>query len=302
MKSFEEVLTKINKESLLTVAIAAAEDEDVLIAVKKALEIGLAKFHLVGNQDQIEKICSTISLSLDQVTITNEPNPVNASLKAVELVSSGQCQILMKGLLPTSTILKAVLNKEIGLRTGRILSHVAVFDLPAFNRFIFLTDAAMNIAPDLSQKAGIIQNAVDLAKSLGISTPKVAPIAAVETVNPDMQATLDASLLSKMADRGQIKDAIVDGPLALDIAISVEAAKHKGIKSEVAGHADILLVPTIEVGNALYKSLIYFSNAKVGAVVTGAKAPIVLTSRADSPEAKVNSIALAILVAQNNAI
>lgn len=200
----------------------------------------------------------------------------------------------MKGNVPTATILKEVLNKEYGLRTGSVLSHVAAFEVPDYDQLIFVTDAAMNVAPDLNQKVQIVQNSVQVARALGIEMPKVAPLAAVEVVNPTMQATVDAALLTQMNNRGQIKDCIVDGPLALDNAVSALAAEHKGIKSEVAGQADILFVPTIEVGNVLYKSLIYFAKAKVGAIIAGAKAPIVLTSRADSAESKLYSLALAV--------
>jgi phosphate butyryltransferase len=206
----------------------------------------------------------------------------------------------MKGNVPTALILKAVLNKEWGLRTGNVLSHVAAFEVAGFDRLTFITDAAMNIAPDLQQKAQIIENAVEIAQSIGVNHPKVAPIAAVEVVNPAMQATVDAASLTMMNQRGQIRNCAVDGPLALDNAVSHHAAEHKGIESEVAGQADILLVPNIETGNALYKSLIYFAKAKVGAVIAGAKAPIVLTSRADSAESKLFSLALAICSASNN--
>jgi phosphate butyryltransferase len=206
----------------------------------------------------------------------------------------------MKGNVPTAVLLKAVLNKEFGLRTGHVLSHVAAFEIPDYNRLIFVTDAAMNIAPDLNQKVQIVKNAVNVARSLGIECPKVAPLAAVEVVNPDMQATLDAAVLTQMNARGQIQNCQIDGPLALDNAVSAFAAEHKGIVSEVAGQADILLVPTIEVGNVLYKSLIYFAKAKVGAVIAGAKAPIVLTSRADSAESKLYSLAVAVCSANHN--
>ena len=206
----------------------------------------------------------------------------------------------MKGNLSTSLILKAVLNKEHGLRTGNVLSHVAVFDVPHYDRPILVTDAAMNITPSLEEKVQIIQNAVNVAHSIGIEMPKVAPIAAVEVVNPLMPATVEAALLTQMNRRGQIKGCVIDGPLALDNAINIEAAKQKGIQSEVAGQADILLVPAIETGNVLYKSLIYFAKAKVGAILAGAKAPVVLTSRADSSESKLYSLALAISVAQQN--
>lgn len=299
MKSFSEMKEKINKKQVPMISVAAAEDKDVLAAVKDASMLNLARFHLVGDERLIREFAAELNFDPDSAKITNELNPVIASRIAVESVSSGEAQILMKGLVPTATILKAVLDKEIGLRTGSVLSHIALFQIANYDKLIFLTDAAMNIAPDLEQKVQIVQNAISLALSIGYDEPKVALISAVETVNPNMQATVDAALIAKMSERGQIKGAIIDGPLALDNAISNEAAKHKGINSSVAGEADILVVPTIEVGNALYKSLTYFTNAKVGAVITGAKAPIVLTSRADSPETKLNSIILAVLAAQN---
>lgn len=300
LKSFEEMIGQMNRNNLPTIAVAAAEDHEVLMAVKEAAKMELAKFHLFGNEQKINEYAEAINLSLDSFKIINESDPVKASRKAVESVSSGESQILMKGLVPTAVILKAVLDKEIGLRTNRVLSHVAMFEIEGYDRMIFLTDAAMNIAPTLEQKVQIIQNVVDIARSVGVEKPKIASIAAVETVNPNMQATIDAALLSKMADRGQIANAIIDGPLALDNAISIEAAKHKGIESEVAGLADVLLVPNIEVGNVLYKSLVYFSKVKVGAVIAGAQAPIVLTSRADSHQTKLNSIVLAVLSADKH--
>lgn len=298
MKTFLEMKEKLIKRKSLKIAVAKADDIEVLLAVKDALDLKLADFHLVGDKKEIEKYVKKLNLPLESIQITDEADPIKASRLAVQSVSSGESHILMKGLVPTATILKAVLDKEIGLRTGKVLSHVAAFEVGNYDRLILLTDAAMNIAPTIQEKTQIINNAVAIGNSLGLEMPKVALIAAVETVNPNMQATMDAALLSKMADRGQIKGAVVDGPLALDNAISLEAAKHKGIKSEVAGAADILLVPNIEVGNALYKSMVYFAKSKVGAVIAGAKAPIVLTSRADTPETKLNSIVLAVLSAQ----
>ncbi|MBU8879316.1 phosphate butyryltransferase [Bacillus sp. FJAT-29790] len=280
-----------------TVAVAAAEDHEVIEAVAEALKRNLAKFLLFGDKEQILQIIEEHHGDLatnKNLKIIHAPSKAASAEHAVKAVKLNEANVLMKGNVPTATILKAVLNKEYGLRAGNVLSHVAVFEVPGFNRFTIITDAAMNIAPDLEQKAQIAKNAVGIAKSIGIDMPLIAPIAAVEVVNPAMQATLDAAALSMMNKRGQLTDCIVDGPLALDNAVSSIAAEHKGIKSEVAGRADILLVPTIEVGNVLYKSLIYFANAKVGAVIAGAKAPIVLTSRADSAESKLYSLALAI--------
>ncbi|WP_221565470.1 phosphate butyryltransferase [Alkalihalobacillus sp. TS-13] len=277
------------------VAVAAAEDEEVIEAVKMALEKEIASFQLFGDEGKILSLLQNQGLEAsERLKVISCDNPDEAAEMAVQTVSSGQAEVLMKGMVPTARILKAVLNKEYGLRTGKVLSHVAAFEVTGYDRLVFVTDAAMNITPDLQQKADIIQNAVDVAVKIGVETPKVAPIAAVEVVNPSMEATLDAAALSQMNNRGQIKNCVVDGPLALDNAVSIEAAEHKGIRGEVAGRADILLVPNIETGNALYKSLIYFARAKVGAVIAGAKAPIVLTSRADTAESKVYSIALAV--------
>lgn len=280
-----------------TVAVAAAEDFEVIEAIAKAVDRNLASFLLFGDKEKIQRIIEerhSELVSNKKIQIIHANSSTLAAENAVKAIKLNEANVLMKGNIPTATILKAVLNKEYGLRTGNVLSHVAVFEVPGFDRFTIITDAAMNIAPDLEQKAQIIHNAVGIAKSIGIEVPRVAPIAAVEVVNPSMPATLDAAALMVMNKRGQLTNCIVDGPLALDNAVSIAAAEHKGIKSEVAGQADILLVPTIEVGNALYKSLIYFANAKVGAVIAGAKAPIVLTSRADTAESKLYSLALAI--------
>ena len=236
-------------------------------------------------------------MDLSQFEIINEEDVKKATLLAIKLVSTGEADMVMKGLVDTATFLRSVLNKEIGLRTGNLMSHVSVFDIEGFNRLIFLTDAAFNTYPDLKSKVQMINNSVMVAKACGINEPKVAPVCAVEVVNPDMQATVDASLLSKMSDRGQIKGCIVDGPLALDNALSEEAAHHKGIKSPVAGKADILLLPNIDVANVMYKTLTYTSNSRNGGILVGTSAPVILTSRADSFETKVNSIALAALVA-----
>ena len=280
-----------------TVAVAAAEDEEVLEAIVEACNKKLANFLLYGDRETITDLLKKKDpelLKSAAIKIFHTISNDKSAELAVKAVNSRDADVLMKGNLSTATILKAVLNKDYGLRTGNVLSHTAVFEVPGYDRFTIITDAAMNIEPDLEQKVQIIGNAVKIARSIGIEEPKVALIAAVEVVNPAMQATIDAAVLTQMNRRGQIKNCIVDGPLGLDNAVSLVAANHKGITSDVAGKADILLVPTIEVGNALYKSLIYFANAKVGAVIAGAKVPIVLTSRADSAESKLYSLALAV--------
>ncbi|CAN7331768.1 phosphate butyryltransferase [Rossellomorea sp. LjRoot5] len=299
LQSLVEKATRIENS---TVAVAAAEDKEVLVAVSMAVEKKMTDFLLFGDKEEIISILEDVApqlISHSSIKIKHAFSPQKAAELAVKAVKENEASTLMKGNVPTAVILKAVLNKEWGLRTGKVLSHVAAFEVPGFERLTFITDAAMNISPDLQQKAQIIENAVGVARSIGVDMPKVAPIAAVEVVNPAMPATVDAASLTMMNQRGQIRNCTVDGPLALDNAVSHHAAKHKGIESEVAGQADILLVPTIETGNALYKSLIYFAKAKVGAVIAGAKAPIVLTSRADSAESKLYSLALAICSASN---
>ncbi|MBN8208201.1 phosphate butyryltransferase [Bacillus sp. NTK071] len=293
--NLDQLLTHASNQSNKTVALAAAADMEVIEAVKLAVEQNLASFILYGDEDKIIKMVNEFNLSTSEdIKVVHELSDRDACKSAVTAVSNGEADVLMKGMVSTSVILKEVLNKEYGLRKGKVLSHVAAFDVHGYDRLIFVTDSGMNIEPDLTQKVEIVKNAVSIARGIGIETPKVASLAAVEVVNPSMQATLDAAALTQMNMREQITNCIIDGPLALDNAISIEAAAHKGIKSEVAGCADILLVPSIEVGNALYKSLVYFSNAKVGGVIAGAKAPIVLTSRADSAKSKVYSIALAV--------
>lgn len=296
LRSFDDILTAVKDKAPKRVAVAAAQDEAVLEAVQGARERKIAEFTLVGDIEKIKAIAGKFSVNLDDVQLVHEPDDRKAAYRAVALVSGGQADVLMKGLINTADLLRAVLDKEVGLRTGRVLSHCAVYEVPGFNRILLITDGGMNIAPTLQQKADIIQNSIQLANVLGISPAKVAVLAAVEVVNPDMQATLDAAALAKMADRGQIKGAVIDGPLALDNAINREAAKHKGIKSPVAGMADILVTPDIEAGNMLGKSLVYIANGKIAGLILGAAKPVVVTSRADTYEAKIMSIALGALL------
>ncbi|WP_226657058.1 phosphate butyryltransferase [Pseudalkalibacillus hwajinpoensis] len=293
--NLEQLVNDLSEQPNKTVALAAAADKGVIEAVRKAIMMQLASFILYGDQHELKRMLAEEGLNESPfLQIVHVESEQEASRMAVKAVSNGEADVLMKGMVSTSVILKEVLNKEYGLRKGKVLSHVAAFDIEGYERLIFVTDSGMNIEPDLTQKVEIVKNAVSIARSIGIELPKVVPLAAVEVVNPAMQATLDASALTQMNKRGQISDCLIDGPLALDNAISEKAAEQKGIHSEVAGKADILLVPSIEVGNALYKSLVYFAHAKVGGVIAGAKAPIVLTSRADSSESKVYSIALAV--------
>jgi len=295
VKSFKDIFEAVkNGTAIKTVAVAAAEDEEVLKAIVKSREMGLCEAILVGNEKEILRLLSVMGVD-NTFRIIDEKNPVESSKIAAELVRNGEAQILMKGLVETKFLLKAVLDKERGLASGKLISHVSAFEIPGYDRMIFITDAAMNTYPGLKEKVAITENAVRFVHSLGIETPKVAVICAVEVVNEAMPATIDAAMLSKMNDRGQIKGCLIDGPLALDNAISAEAAMHKGIKSPVAGQADILLMPNIESGNVLYKALTFTTESKSGGLLLGANAPVVVTSRADSFESKVNSIAMAVL-------
>jgi len=280
------------------VAIASADDEEVMDAVSLAIENDLARFHLFGDATRIQKMIHDRQLSESQFVITHTATAQEAAERAAYAVRKGDADVLMKGLVPTATFMKAVLNKETGLRSGKVLSHVALFEVPGRETAIGLTDAAIHIAPTLEDKVHIIENGVTALRAVGYSFPKVAVLAAVEVVNPTMPATIDAALLTQMNRRGQIKDCLVDGPLALDNAVNLEAAKQKGLTGDVAGAADLLVVPQIEVGNVIYKSLMYFAQASVAAILVGAKAPVVLTSRADTAEAKLYSLAFALLNAQ----
>ncbi|SFI11872.1 phosphate butyryltransferase [Tindallia magadiensis] len=297
IKSMQDLMEFARERGPKTVAVACAQDLDVLKAVTRAKESRVADAILVGDQNKIEALASENSLDLSSFEIINIVDMMEASLKAVELVSSGKAHMVMKGLVDTSIFLKAVLNAEIGLRTGNVLSHVAVFDIKGFDRLFLVTDAAMNIDPDLETKKQIIENAVVVAKALDIEEPKVASICAKEKANPKMPDTMDAAALTEMNEKGELKGCLVGGPFALDNAVSEEAARIKGIEHPVAGKADILLAPDIEGGNILYKTLGFMMFASNAAVIVGAKAPIVLTSRADSDESKLNSIALGVLCA-----
>ncbi len=296
-KSFNELLELAKQRGPKKISVAVAQDKEVLCAVKNATELKIAEPILVGDKAKIEAIAKEINFKLEGIEIIHEADGTLAARKATELVSGGKADVLMKGFIDTSIIMKQVLDKEIGLRTSNIISHVAVFDVSTYHKVFIVTDAAMNIAPDLNQKKQIIENAVGFARSLDIELPKVAVIAAKEKVSPKMEATIHAKELTDMNNNGEIKDCLVYGPLALDNAISKESAILKGIDSEVAGDADILLVPAIEAGNVLYKSLTILANAKSAGLIVGTRAPIVLTSRADNEEAKLNSIALAVLMA-----
>jgi phosphate butyryltransferase len=273
--------------------LAAAEDQHSLGAVIRAWKDNIIDPILVGDEEGINNICLLNNYNIAGIRVINEPDAMKSVETAVKMVSSKQADILMKGKIGSATLLRCVLNKEWGLRTGNLLSHFALFEVETYQKVIAVTDVAMNIAPTLHDKIAIVNNSVECLNRLGYKMPKVAVLGAVEMVNENMKATLDAALLSKMNQRDQIKNCIIDGPLAFDNAVSLESAQLKGIKSEVAGDTDLLLMPDIEVGNVLYKSLVFFAKAKVASIILGAMVPIVLTSRSDSEQAKFDSILLA---------
>ncbi|MGV8146725.1 MAG: phosphate butyryltransferase [Alkaliphilus sp.] len=299
IKNFAQIMQIARERGPKTVSVACAQDVEVLLAIDAAKKEGIVDAILVGDKERIETIAKDSNIDLSKFEIVDIKDMTEASRKAVELVSSGKAHMVMKGLVDTSIILKAVLDNEIGLKTGKVLSHVAVFDIQGYNRLFIVSDAAMNIAPDLDTKKQIIDNAVGVAQALDNEVPKVAVICAKEKVNPKMPDTIDASELQRMNEEGRIKNCIVAGPFALDNAVSVEAAKLKGINHPVAGKADILLLPDIEAGNVLYKSMVYFAPSKNAGLIVGAKAPIVLTSRADTEETKLYSVALGVLCASS---
>jgi phosphate butyryltransferase len=290
LNSFVDIAKQKTRKKI---AVAAAEDEPVLLAIIDAVKHGIIEPILVGNRDKIKAIADSLSIDINSIDIVSENDPAKSAKIAVQLVKDNSAQILMKGLVNTADFLRAILNKDTGLRKGELLSHIGFFETPYYHKLIALTDAAQNLSPDIYEKVAIINNSVELFHHIGVMNPKIALIAAIEGVNPKMQATTDAAIITMMNKRKQIKGCLIDGPLAFDNAVSREAAEHKGIESEVAGDTDLILAPNIEVGNALYKSFTYFGGATVAAVILGASVPVVLTSRADSDRSKLMSIALA---------
>ncbi len=289
-----ELVEKAKNKTTRRIAVAAAEDEPVLMALKSAVKDGIVVPILVGNQTEIERIAKSIDFDIKNVRIVhNDKGPIVSAQMAVSLVKKGEAEVLMKGFVSTGVLLKAVLDKENGLRKGSVISHVAFFESPYYHKLLCVTDAAMNVAPDFDTKVEIVKNAVEACHKIGIERPKVAVAAALETLNPKMEATVHAAMLKTMSDRKQLKGCVVDGPLAIDNAIDKHAAEHKGIVSEVAGDCDVILFPDIEAANMFYKALNFMGGATSAAVIMGAAVPIVLTSRSDSDKTKMLSIALA---------
>ena len=301
INKLDDMLKKLKGDKRVTLSVAAAHDEEVLLAIKSAVEMEIITPILIGEENKIREISKEINFDLSKFKIINKGTIEECAETAVKLVSSGEADFVMKGLLDTSVILKAVLNKEWGLRTDSLLSHVMVYEVPSYDKLLVTTDGGMNIEPDYNQKVKILKNAIEATKPLGLKHIKVACLAAKEKVNSKMQATVDARALQEAGERGEFgKDVTVEGPLAFDLAVSKEAAKVKGFKSKVSGETDIMLMPTIEVGNGIGKALTYFAGAKSAGIIMGAKAPIVLVSRADSHESKLYSIAYGALIAGHN--
>jgi phosphate butyryltransferase len=292
-KSLNDIVNIAKGKEPRRLVVAAAGDKPVLEAVRKAYRESIIIPILVGNKTEIEKISKEIDFDLSGIEIHEELNPAISSIKAVAIIKQGKADILMKGLVSTAPLLKAVLDKDNGLTKGSTLSHFALVESPYYHKLIGITDAAMNILPSFNEKVSIVKNSVEVFHRLGIKNPKVAIVGPLEVVNPKIESTTHAAMMTVMNNRGQIKGCLIDGPFAIDNAVSKEAAEHKGIVSDVAGDADILMAPDLNSGNMLYKTLMFMGGSTSAAVIMGAKVPIVLTSRADTDKSKMMSIALA---------
>ena len=298
IKKLDQMLDVLKGSEKVVLSVAAAHDEEVLLAIKSATEMNLITPILVGQEDKIRKISDEINFDLNGIKIIDKETIEECAEVAVKLVSSKEADFVMKGLLDTSVILKAVLNKEWGLRTDSLLSHVMVYEADFYPKLLVTTDGGMNIAPNYEQKVKILKNAIKATEPLGLETIKVCALAAKEKVNPKMQATVDAKELEDACKNGEFgENVIVEGPLAFDLAVSKEACEVKGFKTEVGGDVDIILMPTIEVGNGIGKAFTYAAGAKSAGIIMGAKAPIVLVSRSDTHESKLYSIAYGAIVA-----
>ena len=297
LKNFNQIEEKVKNENPNTIAVAVAQDTDILVALEKARSRGFTRAVLTGEKKKIVALLEKTGIDRHNYDIINVPGEKEAVEEAISLIREGSAQVLMKGLCSTSVFLKGVLNKQNGLRSGKVISHLAVFESANYHKLFMMSDAAMNIAPNLMEKINILENAIDAAQRLGCSEPKVAVISAVEKVDVEkIPSSADAAIIAKMGDRGQIKGAIIDGPLAIDNALSKQSCEVKGLNTPVGGDSDICLVPNIETGNVFYKLLTIIGKAKVAGIILGAKSPIVLTSRADSDQSKYLSILTALKV------
>lgn len=295
-KSFEEVIGLGKMNTPVKVSVAAAHDEDVLIAIKEAVEKGLIIPILVGKEKEIRRLADKISFSIESFKLIHTNMDEEAAYEAAKQAHTGDAKAIMKGLLNSTPFLKGVLHKDFSLRTGRIFSHLSIFEIPGVESLLYITDGGLNIAPDENQRTQIVMNALDFLSGIGVANPKVALLAANELVNEKMPVTVECQNIVK-AVKSQIPDCQIEGPLPLDLAISKESLTHKGIISDVNGEADLLIVPNIEAGNIFSKGITYFAKGTMAGIVLGAKVPLVLNSRSDSPKAKLASIGLAALAA-----
>ena len=296
MTNFDQLVARSRDSGMRTICVAAAQDREVLLAVKGADEMGLARSILVGNEGAIRALCDEIGLDRN-IAIVHETDDAAAALLAAELVMRGEADVLVKGRINSSDFLKAALDPHRGLRSGRLLSHIAVFEIPSFPKLVFHSDGGINVAPTLDEKEQIVRNAIEVIFRLGVAVPKVAILAANERASPGMTATMDARALVERWKDGRFPPCIIEGPIAMDVAASRDAAVSKGIASAIAGDVDIFIVPNIEAGNMIGKTLVHYAGAKIAGLVAGALKPIVMVSRSDNARAKIDSIALACLVA-----
>jgi phosphate butyryltransferase len=300
-RNLDDLVEAARAAGPVPVAIAAAHDPDVIEALHRAEQMDLATGFFVGNPRKIAALAEASGFRIPQDRVIAEPDDTRAARTAIGLIRAGRAQLLMKGKISTASLVRMVLDKEEGLRGGRLLSQVIAFQVPGFDRIMLMSDAAINIAPALLQKADICRNAIDVAHAIGIVKPNVALLCALEVVNPDMPATIDAAALSLMNRRGQITGAYLEGPIALDVPLSRFAADRKAIESPIVENTDIFIGPDIEANNILYRAILYFAKGSSGGIVLGAKVPLILLSRAEPPETKIYSIALGILVARRQA-
>jgi phosphate butyryltransferase len=296
-QTLDELVEAARARGPVHIAVAAGHDADVIEALKKASELKLAEGIFIGNSEKIENLAKAAGFRIPAEQVLDEPDEAVAARKAIALVREGKANLIMKGKVGTAALVRAVLDKESGLRTDRLLSQVIVFQVPGFRRLMLMSDAAINIAPTLERKADICRNAIEVAHAIGIEKPNLAALCALEFVNSEMSATADAAGLTMMNRRGQLTGAYIEGPIALDVPLSKFAAERKGIDSPLVENTDIFIAPDIEAANILYRAILYFAKAKSGGIVVGAKAPLILLSRAETPETKIYSIAIGILTA-----
>lgn len=300
-RNLEELVEAARARGPARVAVAAGHDPDVIAALKQARDMNLADGIFVGNAEKIRALAAAVDYRLEAEQVIDERDEAAAARRAIAFIREGRASLLMKGKLATATLVRAVLDRDAGLRAGRQLSQVIVFQAPGVNRLMIMTDAAINIAPTLEQKAEICRNAIEVAHAIGIERPNLAALCALEFVNPEMPATVDAAALTLMNRRGQIKGAYIEGPLALDVPLSRFAADRKGIQTPLVEATDIFVAPDIEAANILYRAITYFAGGESGGIVVGAKVPLILLSRAETPDTKIRSIAIGVLVAANAA-